>query len=104
MRISDWSSDVCSSDLPARGLSARWRGGERGSCHGGASWVAHVVGRPFRADYARGTYDIAGREMESLRPPKCQGPGTLGKRRDVLLAYRSAWRPLGAFRSFGLTR
>src|SRR3546814_15524679 len=34
MRISDWSSDVCSSDLHAHGIESRWIGflGGRGVC------------------------------------------------------------------------
>src|SRR3546814_8095130 len=38
MRISDWSSDVCSSDLAARGFSAfRVFAGKGGDRHGGRS-------------------------------------------------------------------
>src|SRR3546814_6102026 len=42
MRISDWSSDVCSSDLLARLLRQRL-GGRRGFFHQGAVALRHLV-------------------------------------------------------------
>src|SRR3546814_14168915 len=59
MRISDWSSDVCSSDRPARGAPAR-----RAACRGRSRRLAgsrHALGRdgPFLRGDAEGRIGAA---------------------------------------------
>src|SRR3546814_15287018 len=56
MRISDWSSDVCSSDLPAR---ARWRGGR------GAGWPDRANARQDRRAAGRSEERRVGKECVS---------------------------------------
>src|SRR3546814_8696211 len=56
MRISDWSSDVCSSDLVRDRAAARREAGDRGDVHDGAvaarPQVRHgCVGDPPRAEH-----------------------------------------------------
>src|SRR3546814_8737331 len=48
MRISDWSSDVCSSDLAA-GDTVRWIIGDTQS-GSGATLQVHILVKPTRAD------------------------------------------------------
>src|SRR3546814_17879854 len=61
MRISDWSSDVCSSDLPAFGRDADARGGEPGGAafgdivqidHRGPGALAALVLHPLPVIFA----------------------------------------------------
>src|SRR3546814_2126406 len=53
MRISDWSSDVCSSDLPHGGRGSRRRGG--------GDWRSGGAGRPGRSAGAGGAVVVARR-------------------------------------------
>src|SRR3546814_3165520 len=51
MRISDWSSDVCSSDLVAAGDTVRWIIGDTVSGAGPTARV-HILAKPTRPDIA----------------------------------------------------
>src|SRR3546814_19133581 len=53
MRISDWSSDVCSSDLPRRSRRLHLDGGHGGH-RTGAARHAHGPGQPFVHRYGPG--------------------------------------------------
>src|SRR3546814_17758407 len=71
MRISDWSSDVCSSDLPARGAD---RGGgmtQRLTLRRPAAWHAHLRDGPMLAAVAGYTPRQFARAivMPNLSPP-----------------------------------
>src|SRR3546814_6685644 len=50
MRISDWSSDVCSSDLPVTVLGSREPGGSSGSIPRRGASIEMVYGEPFRTE------------------------------------------------------
>src|SRR3546814_19756588 len=54
MRISDWSSDVCSSDLLKSGVSPR----RRGPISGGFGPIRQVLGPRLRGDTRH--FDVAG--------------------------------------------
>src|SRR3546814_8615139 len=67
LRISDWSSDVCSSDLAARGIRT-----SRGGMTSHAAVVARGMGRPCVAgageisiDYAAGELKVGGRVLSA---------------------------------------
>src|SRR3546814_6723841 len=80
MRIRDWSSDVCSSDLSARpartGARARGPGGGAGGCVAGAriDGAGRRAGRNREGGVRRGSAfaDPAGRDR-SLRPAADHG-------------------------------
>src|SRR3546814_12106227 len=44
MRISDWSSDVCSSDLRAAGWQSPWRGDRRNAMTGATPLPLYAIG------------------------------------------------------------
>src|SRR3546814_593327 len=74
MRISDWSSDVCSSDLLDRGTASR--GGARGSCAGagqGAVRAVHRTARPAPAAWA--AHARGDRRADSRGGRVCAGAG-----------------------------
>src|SRR3546814_4447701 len=67
MRISDWSSDVCSSDLQAQ----RHTPGPSASLHGGAQARAKTACRGRRGD-GRRVLDIAGRQSMQIGRASCR--------------------------------
>src|SRR3546814_8075283 len=84
MRISDWSSDVCSSDLPAESdCDRRWQGSARGRS-GGAQGIlgpwshGHLAGQTDRGDLP----PRAGKRSEERR---------VGK--ECVSTCRSRWSP-----------
>src|SRR3546814_5395702 len=77
MRISDWSSDVCSSDLPPRQVRAR---------HRPASRLAHELARPAHRPGAAGATDVEGGVEGSPRPSRrLAAQGSSGDRKSTRL-------------------
>src|SRR3546814_19471513 len=73
MRISDWSSDVCSSDLPSRGVGASALAtGEATAAQATADAPSRIIPRRFRPRGRGGAGDAADvRENRSKSLPKC---------------------------------
>src|SRR3546814_16693150 len=67
MRISDWSSDVCSSDLPAKGLHRRPAG--KGECKDETDAQSRLT--QARPDAGRLSGDYRLRTVISKRPCLC---------------------------------
>src|SRR3546814_10280188 len=70
MRISDWSSDVCSSDLEGRGLVVVLLGQQR------AGDVDEAPARPYRP--GSGTQQVALRGLVALQVGGGQAPARIG--------------------------
>src|SRR3546814_2576571 len=81
MRISDWSSDVCSSDLAA----AELRSGDGSAVHGGGA----RDGRPVRRT-ERGTLGIGGPWPGAAAPFRSE-ERRVGK--ECVSTCRSRWSP-----------
>src|SRR3546814_5932210 len=86
MRISDWSSDVCSSDLPAASPPRGAHLGRRGSC------------RRDRGDGQQGGGRALDRPLSAgaLALPLCRGLGRSEERRvgkECVSTCRSRWSP-----------
>src|SRR3546814_17244519 len=102
MRISDWSSDVCSSDLagrPAGDLRLSGRGGGR---HGGACPRSHRYGKDLQfrlpSGGAFGTAEVGSRDGRR-RPPVFDGGGQASRSEESRVGKegvrkcRSWWPP-----------
>src|SRR3546814_13272338 len=108
MRISDWSSDVCSSDLPllgpegtavaaglARGLrSIRTRGAQRG----GERMTSFSKHRPFLREHEGRPFDklrASGFEEEEANPPRPHKVRSEERRvgKECVSTCRSRWSP-----------
>src|SRR3546814_15304744 len=78
MRISDWSSDVCSSDLEYRALLFD---------HAKHAWCADPsrLSAPARAYFEPLWQDLAARAMAAMGPPALPLPGFDPEREAVLL-------------------
>src|SRR3546814_1509528 len=94
MRISDWSSDVCSSDLPGRGRPGGVRRREqygrpadRGCGDDNGDPDAHGQ----RGGHAHGLGEPAGHDVSQQRPWRAEHD-LPAKRREHRLD-RSAWKP-----------
>src|SRR3546814_2790474 len=90
MRISDWSSDVCSSDLAERDAEIGGRHAERhlfaieGDLLDGAEALAAIFDRPVDARIARGEtlLEIGAAEREILFLAQARARGAAEARRD----------------------
>src|SRR3546814_12832226 len=90
MRISDWSSDVCSSDLAERDAEIGGRHAERhlfaieGDLLDGAEALAAIFDRPVDARIARGEtlLEIGAAEREILFLAHARARGAAEARRD----------------------
>src|SRR3546814_9656794 len=109
MRMSDWSSDVCSSDLPGD-ENGRSRGSMPGVSIGvpaGYDAYGHGARRrkrmPIADTVARingGYADDFGRKRHG-RPEAETGAGAVGKRRSAIQADSGTHPLLGLIRPFG---
>src|SRR3546814_6432463 len=66
MRISDWCSDVCSSDLEVEFLNARLVGGDRRTLHADAVFLDHM--RRIDRDLIVGLVTLLDREVVIFEP------------------------------------
>src|SRR3546814_17721545 len=66
MRISDWSSDVCSSDLEVEFLNARLVGGDRRTLHADAVFLDRM--RRIDRDLIVGLVALLDREVVIFEP------------------------------------
>src|SRR3546814_15899162 len=97
MRISDWSSDVCSSDLLARGFAEHPGGGAvLAACLGAVADRERIVAGGARRREAAGAVavhgDRADRGIELAELDRRGGCGAVGEVADAALARRGAVR------------
>src|SRR3546814_18628382 len=97
MRISDWSSDVCSSDLLARGFAEHPGGGAvLAACLGAVADRERIVAGGARRREAAGVVavhgDRADRGIELAAIDRVGGGGAVGEVDDAALARRGADR------------
>src|SRR3546814_8626219 len=85
MRISDWSSDVCSSDLPRRAGCAGE--GRQGQCQGRQPGDQGIQARSGQAESADG---LSRRVVRGMKKPRSE-ERRVGK--ECVSTCRSRWSP-----------
>src|SRR3546814_18029923 len=88
MRISDWSSDVCSSDLPGQRIAEPAQPGPRQAAERGGEQVQQPGGESGHA----------GECSEWMRAPRAGGPGCAGRRGGGRSGARRDTSTQGAWR------
>src|SRR3546814_1369276 len=99
MRISDWSSDVCSSDLSQISLHARGAGHHRAESlppqqSRGGGEICHAVSPTEAGDHRRGFWRLAGGAEALLRRRRDIRPHLRENEAITRMATRAPGRPL----------
>src|SRR3546814_1293953 len=91
MRISDWSSDVCSSDLRVVGIT-----GER------VAWPAASFTLPrFMSDFTQVTVPVHSQSLLAITPYVVGGYDNIGRRSDFDAGADVVWKPNGQTQQIG---
>src|SRR3546814_16148977 len=85
MRISDWSSDVCSSDLGGLGGTPRGRAGDTGTARRHRALLCHHhEPRPALPRQGRGRPELPPRHRQGLQLRRVHAPDVGAERKSVV--------------------